>query len=126
MIALHDKSTMHDREAVPNWKSFEGRTIRLGSSKYAVVNEWVFVSDSDAPDELICSRSSGASDYHAEWWRLPTDKFALYYVAYHQLDHEIDQGTCFTRDNGGIAAEANTFADVIWYCATHLHPDLPT
>ena len=112
---------------------FKGRCLDLGAKKYSIINEWVFISDVDVDTsfDFICSRSSGANDYIVEWWRSPLlnsfskEKFKLFFVSYHEAEeNKLDKMT-FVHDNGTVISEVSTFSDVIWYCSTHLHPDLP-
>ena len=114
-----------------NTTHFKDRCLDLGAMKYSTMNEWVFISNADADPDFICSRSSGASDYIVEWWRFPTtsiskEKFKLLFVAYHEINENKQGRITFVRDNGTVISEVGTFSDVIWYCSTHLHPDLDT
>lgn len=80
-----------------------------------VLNEWVF--DDRYPDDrrYVCARSSGASDYVAEWWHID-GKYRLLWTTYHEFANARDQGT--------LLREVDTLSDVLLYCSTHVHPDL--
>lgn len=79
-----------------------------------VLNEWVF--DDRYPDDrrYVCARSSGPSDYVAEWWHID-DTYRLLWTTYHENVN--------TRDHGTLLCEVVTLKDVLLYCSTHVHPD---
>ena len=93
--------------------SFNGRYL---CDNYLVINEWVFEKKNDI--KYICQRSSGASDYIAEWWFI-NNKYQLKFIAYHESPdfNALEHGT--------LLCEVDTIYDVLTYCATHLHPELP-
>lgn len=97
-------------------------------SRWLVINEWVFGatyqqhgdrSKNTCPINFsfICSRSSGASDYIAEWWQV-NNKYQLKWIAYHEMNDVT------LRDDGTLIKEVDTIHQVLVYCFTHLHPDL--
>ena len=60
--------------------------------------------------EFICDRSSGPSDYHAEWRRYENGKYVLLL-------------SCYGGENAlEKIKEVDTFNEVVIYCATNLHP----
>jgi len=64
----------------------------------------------DDKSEFICDRSSGPSDYHAEWRRYENGKYCLLL-------------SCYGGDNiPSKIKEVDTFNEVIIYCATNIHP----
>jgi hypothetical protein len=97
-------------------------------SEWLVINEWVFGASPQQhrtsvqntyPNDtsFICSRSSGASDYIAEWWHI-NGKYQLKWIAYHEMDDAT------VRCDGTLITEVDTMHKVLLYCCTHLHPDL--
>lgn len=90
-------------------------SVRFVCDTYLVVNEWVF-HDNYNDSRFICARSSGASDYVAEWWYID-GRYKLQFVAYHE------QNVC-ARDHGTLIKEVGTLHAVIEYCMKHIHPNL--
>ena len=84
--------------------------------EFLVFNQWVFEKKFHQDISFICCRSSGASDYAAEWW-YNNGKYQLKWKAYHETDVNI-------REKGTLKKEVDTIYEVLSYCATHLHPDL--
>lgn len=82
-----------------------------------VINAWVFHNTYN-DGRFICSRSSGALDYIAEWWYID-GKYELKWITYHESD------VC-VQDHGSLIETVETLHDVITYCMTHLHPDMIT
>lgn len=95
-----------------HFETFAGRYS--ASLDVLVINEWVFEARRGEPD-FVCGRSSGPSDYHAEWWFLPSaNKFRLLWVAYHESG-------VTPKADGTVWAEVETYFEVLKYCCTHIH-----
>lgn len=90
-----------------------------------VLNEWVFEDRYPEDRRFVCARSSGPSDYVAEWWHIG-NTYQLMWVAYHELEaNGTVNGTMHVRDHGTLLRECDTLQEVLVYCFTHLHPELP-
>jgi hypothetical protein len=82
-----------------------------------IINSWYFEKRTNP--SVICTRSSGALNYIAEWI-LIDGKYQLKYLKHNVLDLEYDM------TKGCQLLEVDTIHDVIYYCATHNHPDFHT
>ena len=64
--------------------------------------------------ELVCDRSSGPSDYHAEWRRFESGEYKLLVGYFENTDPSLVR----------MIKTLNSIGQVMAYCATHMHPDL--
>ena len=66
----------------------------------------------DDGSEFICDRSSGPSDYHAEWRRYESGKYKLLITSY----------DCRESSKIDVIKEVDSIGEVMTYCAMNIHP----
>ena len=78
-----------------------------GEYKAVVLNMWVFEDDPD----VVCRRSSGPSDYRAEWVAESLCKGYMLRIRSYERD-----------EPWTVLAHADNVGQILLYCAENLHP----
>ena len=89
-----------------------------------ILNNWIFHAHHTCLEydmlrhndtAFVCSRTSGPSDYHAEWRFYPQEsKYKLLVSSYDSKS--VNEG------NTHVVKELHKIGDVMMYCAQNMHP----